>query len=144
MLPAWSPVGLEGLSLANNVFSELPEGLTACSRWGASAVLLLPCSSALMGSTLLAWLAGILCSWLAGTLRMPPCCSVRELSLARNSQLRLTPQAAEQLAALPQLQCLRISVNRGAPAELGGEAEEAHLAGLRRLLQLLRGRLVLE
>ena len=70
--------------------------------------------------------------------------SVRELSVARNSQLRLTPQAAEQLAALPQLRCLRISVNRGAPAELEGEAEEAHLAGLRRLLQLLRGRLVLE
>jgi hypothetical protein len=33
MLPAWLPVGLETLSLANNVFSELPEGLTACSRW---------------------------------------------------------------------------------------------------------------
>ena len=69
---------------------------------------------------------------------------MRELSLSRNSQLRLTPQAAEQLEALPRLQCLRISGSRRAPAELGGEAEEAHLAGLRRLLQLLRGRLVLE
>lgn len=77
---------------------------------------------------------------------MPPlcCCSVRELSLARNSRLRLTPTAAEQLAALPRLQCLRISVNRGAPAEAEGGAEEAHLAGLRRLVELLRGRLMLE
>ena len=158
------PAGLQRLSLANNAFAELPDGLAACSRcaaWRRCCCIPPPAWAACfaiatrLGNCCAAG-AGPACSSDSAIPALPtylrtPCphspCSLRDLTLTGNA-IVLTQRAAERLTgALTCLEHLRLNPLPPHPAAAGangthdGGTWHEHGKALAHLVQQLRWRL---